>query len=275
MLVRYRMTASATFSNVVADVRNIINGAATSLSQLTAAADQTNTVFYGTYPNGTFSNANVVSNTYSKTHSVISGNVHYFRLGWDNATQKLANITLAQTYTSGSDTLLNTVTTTTNVGLLNYSATGLGIDIIVSPQMIYVGQGGASQFGIFDIGHNGVTRTYTGSMLMLAQNMFSTINYGTNLGGVIPYTWIFDTETYGSSTNSIFSQTPLRKVNETGNLAIFENPSFTTGNTTGSTTNVIYGLYKLPSNGFAGVQTYVDSNGLRRLTVNDFSLLTY
>lgn len=277
MLVRYRMTANTTYSDMVSDVTNIINGTATSVANLSANTDQSNTQFYGTYPTSNFTTANATSNTYSKVHSTVTSYTHYFKLGWNNSTQQLANIRLARAYFSGNDTLVNSTVSSVSVQVLNYATTNLGIDIIVSPQMLYIGQGGATQLGIMDIGHNGVTRVYTDSMLMMIQNMQNVINYGANQGGTIPYTYNFNTLAYGTATMTMSATTPVRKVNATGNLTIFENPTFVTTatGTNGSTVSVLYGVYKLPAGIYAGIQTYVDNAGLRRLTVNDFSLLTY
>ena len=275
MLVRYRMTANTTYGNMVSDVYKIISGTASNVAQLSANTDQNNTLFFGTYPSGNFTVANTASNTFAKIHSTVNTYTHYIRLNWNNNTQRLANISLAQSYTSETDTLVNSTTLSVNVGVLNYSTTNLGIDIIVSPQMLYIGQGGNAQGGVFDIGHSGVTRTFANSMLMMTQDMKSVINYG-NAGGTIPYTYNFDTLAYGSVSTSHVATTPIRKLNSSGNLAIFENPVFTTTSSTqGGTVNVVYGLYKLPVSAYAGAQTYVDTNGLRRLTINDYSLLTY
>jgi len=277
MLVRYRMTANTTYSDMVSDVTKIINGTATALANLSANTDQTNTQFYGTYPSSNFTTANATSNVYSKVHSTVNTYTHYIKLGWDNASKTLANIQLAQNYFSGNDTLVNSTVSSVSVQPLNYTTTNVGLDIIVSPQMLYIGQGGATQLGVMDIGHNGITRVYTNSMLMIVQNMQNVINYGANQGGTIPYSYNFDTLAYGSATTTMIAQTPIRKVNATGNLTIFENPTFltTTSGTNGYVVNVLYGVYKLPSGIYAGVQTYVDGAGLRRLTINDFSLLTY
>jgi len=275
MLVRYRMTANTTYGDMVSDVFKIVSGTASNVAQLSANTDQNNTLFFGTYPSSNFSVANTASNTFAKIHSTVNTYTHHIRLNWNSSTRKLATISLAQSYTSGTDTLVNSSTLAIDAGVVNYSTTNLGIDIIVSPQMLYFGQGGNAQGGVFDIGHSGVTRTFANSMLMMTQDMKNSIAYLNNTGGTIPYTYNFDTLAYGSVTTSHIAQIPLRKVNSTGNLSIFENPVFVTSATQGSTVNVVYGLYKLPTSSYAGAQTYIDSQGLRRLTINDYSLLTY
>ena len=290
MLVRYRMTANTTYANMVSDVYKIVSGEASNVAQLSANTSS-NTVFFGTYPSSNFSVANTASNTFAKIHSTVGSKTHYIRLGWNNNTQQLDTITLAQDYVSANDTLINSSSVSMNVSVVNYATTNIGIDIIVSPQMLYFGQGGNAQEGVFDIGHSGVTRTYTDSMLMMLLDLNNTttnkyisselvnevVPYTQNIyrGATIPYTYNFDTLAYGSSTPYLITNNPVRKVNANGSVTVFENPSWIANITTGYTLSVVYGLYKLPRGAYAGAQSYIDGAGLRRLTVNDFSLITY
>jgi len=294
MLVRYRMTANTTYGDMVSDVYKIVSGTASNVASLSANTDQSNTTFFGTYPSSYVSVANTASNTFAKIHSTVGSKTHYIRLNWDNANQKLNSIALAQDYVSANDTLINSASVSANVIVVNYSTNRIGIDIIVSPQMIYIGQGGNAQDGVFDIGHNGVTRVFTDSMLMMLLDLSnSTFNeylqteltgasgvtdpYTQNLyrGVTIPYTYNYDTLSYGSATPFLVTNNPIRKINTSGSVSIFENPAWLTNTTTGYTLSVVYGLYKLPRGSYAGNQTYVDGTGLRRLTNNEFSLLTY
>jgi len=290
MLVRYRMTANTTYADMVSDVYKIVSGTASNVASLSANTSS-NTVFFGTYPSSNFSVANTASNTFAKIHSTVGAKTHYIRLGWNDNTQQLDTITLAQDYVSANDTLINSSSQSMNVSVVNYATTNIGIDIIVSPQMLYFGQGGNAQDGVFDIGHSGVTRTYTDSMLMMTLDLNNTttnrfvatelvnevVPYTQNIyrGATIPYTYNFDTLAYGSSTPYLITNNPVRKVNANGSLTVFENPSWITNITTGYTLSVVYGLYKLPRGAYAGAQSYIDGAGLRRLTVNDFSLITY
>lgn len=290
MLVRYRMTANTTYADMVSDVYKIVSGTASNVASLSANTSP-NTVFFGTYPSSNFSVANTASNTFAKIHSTVGSKTHYIRLGWNNSTQQLDTITLAQDYVSANDTLINSSSQSMNVSVVNYATTNIGIDIIVSPQMLYFSQGGNAQDGIFDIGHSGVTRTYTDSMLMMTLDLNNTttnkfvaselvnevVPYTQNIyrGATIPYTYNFDTLAYGSSTPYLITNNPVRKVNANGSVTVFENPSWITNITTGYTLSVVYGLYKLPRGAYAGAQSYIDGAGLRRLTVNDFSLITY
>jgi hypothetical protein len=268
------MTANTTYANMVSDVYKIISGEASNVAQLSANTDS-RTQFFGTYPSSQLSVANTASNTFAKIHHTVSSKTHYIRLNWNNTTQKLDNIALAQAYTSETNTLINSATLACGAEVLNFSTTNIGIDIIVSPQMLYIGQGGTSQMGVFDIGHSGLTRTYANSMLMMLQTMQNTINRGNNAGGTIPFSYNMNSLSYGSITTAQSTITPRRIILANGSLSIFENPVFITSTTQASTINVVYGMFKLPGAIYAGAQTYVDDGGLRRLTVNDFSLLTY
>ena len=114
MLVRYRTTGNQTLANFQADLNSIITGGVGSTNDLSAPA-RTYSSIYGTYPNGIYSRVNATTYTYSKAHNVIAGYTHYFRFGF-SATQ-LTTWDLAQSYTSGTDSLVNT-----------YQKTGLNIN---------------------------------------------------------------------------------------------------------------------------------------------------
>jgi len=279
MLVRYRTTGNQTLANFQSDLNSIITGGVTSASSLSAPAQLYSTV-YGTYPAGIYQRVNATTYTYSKAHNVVSGYTHYFRFGF-SATQ-LTTWDLAQAYTAGSDTLVNTyqktglnITPTFNYDL-NYP---IGIDIVISNKTFFIQAIQSNQMiGIFDLGHSGVTRAYTSSMLMAHQDMQNVINYGTNTGVIIPYTYNFDTLSYGTAgagvaSTSHLNLTPLKKFTATFNLALFENPIYITNTPSGSTIQLMYGLFKIPTASFNGIQIYQDSNNLYRLTMNDYSIL--
>jgi len=65
----------------------------------------------------------------------------------------------------------------------------------------------------------------------------------------------------------------LKKFTATFNLALFENPIYITNTPSGSTIQLMYGLFKIPTASFNGIQIYQDSNNLYRLTMNDYSIL--
>ena len=134
MLVRYRTTSALTLNDFKADLDGIIQGTITQASQLSTNAKD-NSVFYGTYPTGTFTRVNGTSYTYSKTHNEIAGKTHYFRLTFDSVA--LAAVTIASGYTSGSDTLLNTYNSVVGIAPFPYEIYyKYGVDIIVNEKMI-------------------------------------------------------------------------------------------------------------------------------------------
>ena len=275
MLVRYRLNSTATLQNFQTDLNNIITGAVSSVNDLSAGCDKTNSAVYGTYPSGIYTRVNNNTYTYSKVHNAVNTYTHYFRFTFDAS--KLTTWEIAQSYTAGSDTLVNSSSKTVNIQRFTFDPVyPVGIDIVVSNKCIFIQaiQSG-SMFGIFDIGHNGVTRQFSNSMLMIMQDMQNVINYGTNGNGItIPYTYSFDTLSYTTNTTSShYVQTPLKKFTATSNIAILENPVYITSTPNGSVVNLVYGLFKIPTASFSGIQIYKDSNNLYRLTLNDYSIL--
>jgi hypothetical protein len=146
-----------------------------------------------------------------------------------------------------------------------------GIDIIISSKMIYISSAySGTQLGIFDIGKNGVSRIYTSNMLMAGIDLEHEV-FGLN----VPYTYKFNTNSYGSQTGLALNYiTPKRKFNASGALVVIENPTFLFQEDNGSVLSVIYGLLKLPENVFSSHITYVDAGSVRRLTYNDYAILT-
>ena len=279
MLVRYKMLATCTLAQFQTDINNIILGNVTNTSQLSAGADIANSSILGTYPANAYARVNGTSYTYSKVHNdATTSKTHYFRLTFD-ATQ-LTTLTLAQSYTSGTDTLVNSYARTVNIQRTTYeSFYKSGIDIIVSNKMLALFAPNSGQYvAIIDMGHSSTTRTYADSMLMLLQDFSNVPNYGPNkndpvlqnTGTFLPYIYNYDTVGYSSSTGGIQGVQTVRKASGPGASAIFENPAFTSA--TGAS-NLIYGVYRLPFITFSGVQIYKDASNLWRLTINDLSLL--
>lgn len=146
-----------------------------------------------------------------------------------------------------------------------------GIDIIISTKMIYISSPySGSQVGIFDIGKNGVSRIYTSNMLMTGIDLEHEL-----FGLSVPYTYKFNTNSYGSQSGLALNYiTPQRKFNSSGALVIIENPTFLFQEDNGNVLSVIYGLLKLPENVFSSHITYTDAGNVRRLTYNDYAILT-
>lgn len=277
MLVRYRLNSSCTIQNFKDDINNIILGNIVTTADLSSGADKPNCAVYGAYTSAIYTKVNAGTYTYSKAHNSEAGYTHYFRLTFDST--KMTSVALAQSYTSGTDTLVNSSATTVNMQMFTFnSAIQNGIDIIVSNKMLafFAPQSGA-MFGIIDLGHSSTTRTYTNSMLMMLQDFTNVPNWGVlsqgvfaNTGGTIPYTYNYDTSSYSTVTSGITGAQTLRKPAGNGITVIFENPLFTTSS---GATNLMYGCYRIPYLSFSGIQLYKDAANFYRLTVNDISLL--
>jgi len=277
MLVRYRLNSSCTLANFQADINNIILGNIVTTADLSSGADKTNSVVLGTYTSAIYSRVNSTTYTYSKAHNSIAGYTNYFRLTFD--TTQMTTLSLAQSYTSGTDTLVNSSAITVNMKMFTFvSALQNGIDIIVSNKMlVFIAPQSGAMIGIIDLGHSSTTRTYTNSMLMMLQDFGNVPNWGVlsqgvyaNTGGTIPYTYNYDTASYSTVTSGISGAQTLRKPGGAGITVIFENPLFTASS---GATSLMYGCYRIPFLSFSGIQIYKDASNFYRLTVNDISLL--
>lgn len=146
-----------------------------------------------------------------------------------------------------------------------------GIDIVVSTKLVYISSPySGTQLGMFDIGKNGISRIYTNNMLMAGIDMQQEV-----FGSTIPYVYKFNTNTYGAQAGmSLDSISPLKKFNSSGEVLVIENPVFMYQEDTGNVASVIYGLMKLPENTYASHITYTDASAVRRLTINDYAILT-
>lgn len=278
MLVRYRMNSSCTLANMQTDINNIILGNVTAVNQLSAGADQTASQIYGTYPTGSpYARVNGTTYTYSKVHNdATTSKTHYFRLNYDSV--QLTTVNLAQSYTSETDTLVNSGTSGT-IGLrpVPYVAQYQnGIDIIVSNKMIAI-FGFGNVFAITDLGHNSVTRANTNSMLMAMNDFNQLPNWGpqgvsVNVSNTttVPYTYLYATSGYGSLTGPVDGNLAYRLPAGNGTTVIIENPLFFMGQ---GPTQLIYGTYRLPANTFSGTAIYKDASNAYRLANNEISLL--
>jgi hypothetical protein len=272
------MNSSCTLANMQTDINNIILGNITNVSQLSAGADKPNSQIYGTYPTGTpYARVNGTTFTYSKIHNdSTTSKTHYFRLNFDAT--KLTTINLAQSYTSGTDTLVNSATSPVlNIGTSTFNvAAQNGLDIVVNNKLIaFFGFG--VLISIVDIGHNSTTRANANSMLMLLSDFTNIPNWGPNgitvnasTGTTVPYTYLYSTGAYGTLTSTIEGALVPRINGGNGITIISENPLFFTGQ---GATNLMYGCYRLPYLTFNGTQIYKDALDNYRLTSNDISLL--
>lgn len=277
MLVRYRMNSSCTLQNMKDDINNIITGNISSVNDLSAGADKVNSVMYGSYPAAVYTRVNATTYTYSKAHNdATTSKTHYFRLNYDSAT--LANVALAQSYTSGTDTLVNSgVSATLGLRPVGYSSFYQnGLDIIVSNKMLAL-FGFGVLFSVGDLGHNSITRTNTNSMLMSINDFNQLPNWGpqgvsvnVSSTSTIPYTYLYSTSGYGSLGSTVNANLATRIASGNGTTVITENPLFLSGQ---GPVHLMYGCFRLPVNTFSGTQIYKDASNAYRLANNDISLL--
>lgn len=158
-----------------------------------------------------------------------------------------------------------------DMNVFNALTAPYGIDIVVSTKMIYISSPySGSHVGVFDIGKNGVSRIYTSNMLMAGIDVSQEV-----FGTTVPYTYKFSTNTYGSQTGlSLNFVTPQKRFNSDSALIVIENPTFVFQEDNGSVLSVVYGLLKLPENTYSSNITYADAGSVRRITINDYAILT-
>ena len=158
-----------------------------------------------------------------------------------------------------------------DINRFDVSEAPYGIDIVVSTKMIYISSPySGAHVGVFDIGKNGVSRIYTGNMLMAGMDLSQEL-----FGTTIPYTYKFSTNTFGTQQGlSLNSISPRKRFNADAALIVIENPTFIFQEDNGSVLSVAYGLLKLPENTFSSSITYADAGSVRRITINDYAILT-
>jgi hypothetical protein len=259
------------------DINNIILGNIATVNDLSNGADKVNSVMYGTYPAAIYARVNGSTYTYSKVHNdATTSKTHYFRLNYNSDT--LNTVSLAASYTSGTDTLVNSgVSATLGLRPVGYSSFYQnGIDIIVSNKMLAL-FGFGVLFSVGDLGHNSISRTNANSMLMSINDFNSIPNWGpqgvtVNVSntGLIPYTYLYSTNGYGSLTSTVEASLAYRVASGNGTTVITENPLFLTGL---GPVHLMYGCFRLPTNTFSGTQIYRDASNAYRLANNDISLL--
>lgn len=269
MLVKYRMLSTITNAQFKADIIGIIEGTITSTAQLSAGADAANSSFVGTYPSGRYTKVNAGTNTFSKVHATDNTYTHYFRLTFDAGVGLQAmwtTLALAQGYTSGTDTLLNSSSITTNVKPNTFVASAQwpsGINIVIDDACIWFSSlSSGNSFGVFDLGSNGVTATYAQNMRMALINTTQpssnvTIPYAYNIAG--------PASGYTSMTGTISSiTTPTLRTNTAGSAMIIENPAFISYSQQGNQAYGIANLFRIGTSLFAMDSIY-NTAGVRRI----------
>jgi hypothetical protein len=269
MLVKYRMLSTISSANFIADIVGILDGSITSTSGLSAGANTSVSSFSGTYPSAKLVKVNGTSYTFSKTHGSVA-TTHYFRLTFSGTT--LTTFTVAQGYTAGTDTLLNSVAYTVNLRASAYVASDQfpsGINIIMNNNCIFFNSPFSGiGFGLFDLGQNGITATYTTNMKM-AYIKTTDSTYG------IPYAYSISGSSsgYAALTGSLTNLTaPTFRSNATNQGVVIENPVFLSHTTQGFSAFGVYGLFKVGNNLIVSDTVY-NINGTPRCVSYDYSVV--
>ena len=269
MLVKYRMLSTISSANFIADIVGILDGTITGTGGLSAGANTAQSSFSGTYPSVKLLKVNGTSYTFSKTHGSVS-TTHYFRLTFSGTT--LTTFTVAQGYTSGTDTLLNSVAHTVNLQASPYVGSDQfpsGINIIMNNNCVFFNSPFSGiGFGLFDMGQNGITATYTSNMKMaFVKTSDSTFN--------IPYAYSIagSSSGYASLSGSLTNLTaPTFKSNASNQGVVIENPVFLSHTNQGFSAFGIYGLFKLGNNLIVNDTVY-NINGTPRCVSNDYAVV--
>lgn len=268
MIIKYNMLSTITSAQFKSDILGLLTGTITTVGGLSAGCDTARTTITGTYPTGVYTQVNSTTNTFSKVHSVDSSTTNYFRLNF--GTSILTSIAFAQGYTSGTDTLINSVVSSLNLVPNAYSYGGQfdsGITIVITSKCLHItslysGVG----FGIFDTGTNGITSNYNQSMKMAAINT----NSGTF---TFPYSYILNgtSSGYGTVTGSITAPiTPVLAVGPSGTV-IPENPAFLYSTQQGNVSYSVANLFRIPL-GFPDFQ--YNTSGVTRQTGPGYAIVT-
>lgn len=265
------MLPSITVAQFTADIVGLIDGSITSTSGLSAGADKTNSAISGTYPAGTYTKVGASTNTFSKVHSIDNTYTHYFRMTFDST--KMTTFSVAQSYTSGTDTLVNSVAYTVNVTpnpYLSAAQIPSGLNIVITSKNVWISSitSGIS-FGLFDLGANGITSTYTNNMKMAYINT-TTATYG------IPYAYslLGSSSAYTAITGNLTDITaPTLVSNISGTAMIIENPTFVSNINQGYAGYGVYNLFKLSNTTIAPDSIY-NTSGVSRITAVNYAVVT-
>lgn len=144
-----------------------------------------------------------------------------------------------------------------------------GIDFVITNKLFFISSPSSGiNLGIFDLGKSGVSREFTDSMLMCSIDLNNDL-------AKIPYHYRFPTLNYGTMTDiAVFGERSIRRFKANGTVAIIENPAFIKQDLNGNAISVVYGLFLVPSRTIGNNVVYQDAANLRRLTINDYAILT-
>ena len=242
MLIKYRMLPGITMQQFKDDISGLLEGTITTVNGLSAGCDKTNSSIVGSYPTGKYSRVNGTSYTYSKVHGSDASYTHYFRLTFDSTS--LTTFTLARSYISGTDTLVNSAGYTVSVVPYSYSSVNGGLTIVIAAGCFSITSTfNKTAFGVFDLGTNGITTAYANNMKMAYIN---TVN-GTC---AMPYAYSFagTASGYAALTGTVSSSTtPTVNLNASLAGVLPENPAFVSFQNQGYIAYGVNNLFKIPN----------------------------
>ena len=123
-----------------------------------------------------------------------------------------------------------------------------------------------TSIGIVDIGKNGVTRSFTNSMLMASIDLNAKL-------AKIPYSYKYTTLSYGTMVDSLVLRIePTKKLLANNTTTIIENPVFLQHPESGNNISTVYGIYTIIPNLYANNSVYTDGS-VYRITTNNFAIL--
>lgn len=267
MYVKYVAQANATLQTIRTDLIALVNGSISTANDFSVNCNRDSTVLKGTFPTGKYAVANSSNSsslTISKIHNDYSDTTHYVKLNFSGNTW--SNTIVSRGYTSGTDTMVNSLTFETVPTTL---AGAVVLHIIVGSKTFYMYSDIANTKALVvsDIGKTGVSRTFTNSMLMTAWNLV-TPNY------YIPYVYDTTSDAYSScSSPTVTSITPGKAGLSNGALFTVENPVFLIMDRAANTAFYHYGIVKPASLSYATHATYTDSAGGYRYYYGGYSLI--
>lgn len=275
MLVKYRMLQSITLQQFRDDIVGLIAGTITNVSSLSAGCDKANSSISGTYPTGKYALVNATSNTFSKIHSTDGSTTDFFRLNF--AANSLQSIALAQTYVSGTDTLVNSVANTVNIVTNAYNPTyplySSGLTMVIANSCIhFTSVTSGTSVGIHDLGESGVTATYPASMKMAFIRLDTIDQTGAaSPPYTIPYAYTVQGPTSSFVTltgrvSYVNNQFPAIQSNPSANSTlIVETPVFITPQTQSFAVYPVLGLLRIPAGSISLDYQYSSSNVTRQV----------
>ncbi len=235
------MLPTITSEQFKSDISGLIEGTITSVNGLSGGCDKTNSTIVGTYPSGIYSRTSQTTYTFSKIHSTDNSTIHYFRLTFSGS--QLTTFSLARSYSSETDTLVNSAGHTVNITTYPSSEFNGGITITITDSALTITSiFNNVGFGVFDIGSNGITSTYASNMKMVYINLLK----GTC---AIPYGYAFTGQTSGylPLEGMLYAPgSPETKTDINSNSVVAENPAFVCFPLQGYAAYGVNKMFKIP-----------------------------